>query len=141
MDTHLKLISESYIINTNMTGFIWLSKIFASLCFGGNASVLEGLKISQQLSNRGKWLCFCTIAIGSENLICKLSSTHFLLNIKKEINPFMPEVPTMSHLCNSLTVSMLRLLSSKAQKRKYFANHRNPVMLEFIGQLSLSTLG
>ena len=34
MDTHLRVLSESYLMNTNMTGFGWLSKIFASLCFG-----------------------------------------------------------------------------------------------------------
>ena len=34
MGTHLKVLSESYPVNTNMTGFTCLSKIFASLCFG-----------------------------------------------------------------------------------------------------------
>ena len=34
MGTHLRLLGESYPMNTNMTGFRWLSKIFASLCFG-----------------------------------------------------------------------------------------------------------
>ena len=34
MGTHLRVRSESYPMNTNMIGFRWLSKIFASLCFG-----------------------------------------------------------------------------------------------------------
>ena len=29
-----KVLSESYPMNNNMTGFKWLSNIFASLCFG-----------------------------------------------------------------------------------------------------------
>ena len=34
MGIHLRVVSESYPMNTNMTGFRWFSKIFASLCFG-----------------------------------------------------------------------------------------------------------
>ena len=34
MGTHLRVLSESYLMNTNMTGFGWFSKDFASLCFG-----------------------------------------------------------------------------------------------------------
>ena len=34
MGTHLIVLSESYPKKTNMTGFIWFSKIFASLRFG-----------------------------------------------------------------------------------------------------------
>ena len=32
MGTHLRVLSESYPINTNMTGFGWFSKIFAFEC-------------------------------------------------------------------------------------------------------------
>ena len=32
--THLRVLSESYPMNTNMTWFRWFSKIFASLFFG-----------------------------------------------------------------------------------------------------------
>ena len=32
MGTHLRELSESYLMNTNMTGFRWFSKILASLC-------------------------------------------------------------------------------------------------------------
>ena len=34
MGTHLKVLSDSYPMNTNMAGFRWFPKIFASLCFG-----------------------------------------------------------------------------------------------------------
>ena len=34
MGTHLRVLSESYLISTNITGFRWFSKILASLCFG-----------------------------------------------------------------------------------------------------------
>ena len=34
MGTHLRVFSESYLMNTNKTGFRWISKIFMSLCFG-----------------------------------------------------------------------------------------------------------
>ena len=30
----LRVMNESYLMNTNMTGFRWFSKFFASLCFG-----------------------------------------------------------------------------------------------------------
>ena len=45
MGTHLRVLSESYQINTNMTGYRWFPKIFASLCFFFTkvASALEGL--------------------------------------------------------------------------------------------------
>ena len=34
MGTHLRSLRKRYSMNTNMTGFRWFSKIFASLCFG-----------------------------------------------------------------------------------------------------------
>ena len=34
MGTHLRMLSESYPMNTNKTGFRWFSKIFAFLCCG-----------------------------------------------------------------------------------------------------------
>ena len=43
MGTHLRVLSESYPMNTNKTGFRSFSKIVASLCFGV-VSALEGLK-------------------------------------------------------------------------------------------------
>ena len=33
MGTHLRVLSESFQMNTNMTGFRWFCKIFASLSF------------------------------------------------------------------------------------------------------------
>ena len=32
--THLRVLNESYLMDTNMTGYSCLSKVFASLCFG-----------------------------------------------------------------------------------------------------------
>ena len=44
MGTHLRVLSESYQMNINMTVIRWLSKIFASMFFGQKvASALEGL--------------------------------------------------------------------------------------------------
>ena len=44
MGTHLRVLSESYPMNTNIKGISWFSKIFASLYFGAKvASALEGL--------------------------------------------------------------------------------------------------
>ena len=40
MGTHLKVLGESYLMNTNMTGFG---------CFSKEASALEGLKVTKQL--------------------------------------------------------------------------------------------
>ena len=34
MGTHLRVLSKSYLMNTNRTGLRWVSKIFASLYFG-----------------------------------------------------------------------------------------------------------
>ena len=34
MGTHLRQLRESYPMDTNMIGFRWFSKFFASLCFG-----------------------------------------------------------------------------------------------------------
>ena len=34
MGTHMRILSESFPMNTNMTGFRWFTRIFASLCFG-----------------------------------------------------------------------------------------------------------
>ena len=34
MGTHLTVLNESYLMNTNMIWFRWFSEIFASLCFG-----------------------------------------------------------------------------------------------------------
>ena len=37
MGTPLRVLGESYPMSTNMTGFRWFLKIFASLCFGQNS--------------------------------------------------------------------------------------------------------
>ena len=41
MGTHLKVLGESYLMNTNMTGIRWLSKIVASFGFGWLLSSLR----------------------------------------------------------------------------------------------------
>ena len=43
MGTYLRVFSESYLMNTNMAGFGWFSKIFVSLFWKKVASALEGL--------------------------------------------------------------------------------------------------
>ena len=35
MGTYLRVLSESFPMNTNMAGFRWFSKIFVFSCFGG----------------------------------------------------------------------------------------------------------
>ena len=52
MGTHLRVLSESYPMDTNMTGFKWLSKIFCILVLLRKvASALEGLN----QTNRVVW--------------------------------------------------------------------------------------
>ena len=43
MGTHMKVLGESFPMNTNMTGFQWFSKIFAS--WMKETSALEGLRV------------------------------------------------------------------------------------------------
>ena len=53
MGTHFRVLSESFPMNTNMTGFRWFSKIFVSLCFGPkySALALEELKLRRHNIN------------------------------------------------------------------------------------------
>ena len=45
MGTHLRVLRESYPMNTNMTGFRWFPKIFAILVHLSKVALaLEGLK-------------------------------------------------------------------------------------------------
>ena len=39
MGTHLKVLGEGHMMNTNMTGFRWFSEIFAFLCFEQKCSL------------------------------------------------------------------------------------------------------
>ena len=41
LGSHLRVLSESFPMHTNMTGFRWFSKVFASLCFGGKKPQLS----------------------------------------------------------------------------------------------------
>ena len=45
MGTHLRVLSESHPMNTNMRGFSWFSKTLCSCAWRKVASALEGLKI------------------------------------------------------------------------------------------------
>ena len=55
MGTHLRVLSESSPMNTNITGFRWFSKIFASLSFWTKvASALEGLSLTQSENLEGR---------------------------------------------------------------------------------------
>ena len=42
MGTHLRLLSENYPMNTNMTGFQWFSKVCVLVRWTKLASALEG---------------------------------------------------------------------------------------------------
>ena len=44
MGTHLRELIESYPMNTNMTGFRWLSKVVASLCLDISSLSIERVK-------------------------------------------------------------------------------------------------
>ena len=46
MGTHLRVLSESYPTNTNMTGFRWFSKISAFLCFAKSSLSMGRVKES-----------------------------------------------------------------------------------------------
>ena len=63
MGIHLRELSDSYPMNTNMTGFRWFSKTFASLNFGKKvASALEGLtKISGDYRGGGHYFVLGTV--------------------------------------------------------------------------------
>ena len=51
MGAHLRVLSDSFPMNPNMTGFKYFSKIFASMCFGGGGG--EGGVIEKQLETVG----------------------------------------------------------------------------------------
>ena len=44
MVTHLRVLSESYSLNANMTGFKWFQKLCIIMLWMKVASALEGLK-------------------------------------------------------------------------------------------------
>ena len=55
MGTHMRVLSKSSPMNTNMTGFEWFSKIFASLCLMDEVALaLEGLR-QRGLAVVDKW--------------------------------------------------------------------------------------
>ena len=54
MGTHLRVLSQSYPMNTNTTGLRWLSKIFDSLFFGW-ALALDGLNQDRRNGWQTHW--------------------------------------------------------------------------------------
>ena len=83
MGTHLRVISESYLMNTNMTGLDGLQKELHP-CALNVASALGGLRISGELEVYGvgkKVLTFRKIAV------CKMQNLdHFSLRAKCAIS-------------------------------------------------------
>ena len=79
MGTHLRVLSESYPMNTNMIGFRWFSKIFASLCFGRTlqASALIGLS---NLFAAVKWYGICCLLSVVAAALLQLQCMAALLN-------------------------------------------------------------
>ena len=74
-----------------------------------------------------------------------ISKQYIYIQVRMDINQSLPNNISrnnISHISefSTLTLPMLRLLSFKAQGRKYFRNHLHTAMLVFIGKLSLSTL-
>ena len=79
MGTHLTVLSKSYPMNTNMTGFRWFSKIFASLCFGSKAaSAFKGLTTENMN---------CTYSFHFHEVIvefCSFGATYLLAHVLQE---------------------------------------------------------
>ena len=50
MCTHLRVLSKSYPMNTNMAGVWWLSKIIVFLCFGQKSPQQKGFNLSEQIA-------------------------------------------------------------------------------------------
>ena len=83
------VLSEGYLVNTNMTGFKWFSKIFDSLCALNENSIcnLDGLKTfgeGFQLQHNLKLLFF-----------------HMIFGFIKHINRYIPlcvTIPSMNGL-------------------------------------------
>ena len=46
MGTYLRALSKNYPMNTNMTGFRWFSKIFASLCLDESSLSIGRVRIA-----------------------------------------------------------------------------------------------
>ena len=66
MGTHLRLLSESSPINTNMTAFRWFSKL---VLWTKVASVLEGLRIFHKFQMTSRALC---VSMNGREEICEL---------------------------------------------------------------------
>ena len=60
MGTHMRVLIESYPMNTNMTGYRWFSKIFASLYLDESSLSIDRVKNGKQLFTLG---CTCAIDV------------------------------------------------------------------------------
>ena len=72
MGTYLRVLSESYPMNTNMTGCRWFSKIFALLLWMKVASALEGFNVKCLSFSSPQW--YSKELLGHSNLITCLTS-------------------------------------------------------------------
>ena len=93
MCTHLRVLSKSYLMNTNMTGFRWFSKMFPSLCFGRKYPVALG------------------------GLMAPDRGIHLLLHFKKCLEPIQPNLLLYENFNPSNGEA---ILSSKIQGCKDF---------------------
>ena len=59
MGTHLRVLNESYLTNTNMAGFRWFSKIVASLFFGRESSLSIG-RVNSEYGTKPWYLEQCS---------------------------------------------------------------------------------
>ena len=51
MGSHMGVLSECYPMNTNVTGFRWFSKVFASLCLGLKSCSLSLKRVNKVIFN------------------------------------------------------------------------------------------
>ena len=93
MGIHLRVLSDSYPMNTNMTGFRWFSNTSASLCFDENS--LGNIRVIIHVSDfrlilRGSFtsLTFSVSTVGGSSYM---------------FNPFTLGVPLESIVCYSHT--------------------------------------
>ena len=56
MGTHLRALSESFPMNTNIIGFGWFSKIFASQCFGHSSLSIGMVKDGEHVRYQFLWV-------------------------------------------------------------------------------------
>ena len=89
MGTHLRVLSESYPMNTNMTGFRWFSENLCILVLWTKvASALEGL-IMFPLLPLNVFIISITIARFDQRVTVSSPGLFF----GKKVNPLLPHLP------------------------------------------------